>query len=261
MKILLVGAAGHMGRAVAACAGQLDDAGIRAGVDVAPCEEADFPLFRSVAEAPSDADVIIDFSRPESLEGILSYCEKNGAGAVLATTGYTEAQMDRIRQASASVAIFQAPNFSIGIALLCELAKDAARVLGDRSDIEIVERHHNRKVDAPSGTALAIADAVADVIPGAGEYVYGRHGASEKRSPGEIGIHAIRGGTLVGDHDVMFLSPNEELDISHRAYSRDIFAQGALAAARFLTEKKSGLYDMRNLLQAMGLRSSEETGR
>lgn len=257
-RVLLVGASGHMGRTVAKCADNMPDIEIVAGVDVQAQMETGFPIFPSLGDVDSKADVVIDFSSPNSLDGILQYCEENATGAVLATTGYDEAQLEQISRASATIPIFRAPNFSIGIALLNELTRHAAQVLANRFDVEIVERHHNRKSDAPSGTALSIVDVLTDIMPGSVP-VFGRHGREAARQPGEIGVHAVRGGGLVGDHEVMFLSEDEELYIAHRAYSRDIFAEGALAAARFLDSKKSGLYGMRSLLSAMGLRSHDSS--
>lgn len=251
MKIILVGASGHMGRVVAERAAQLGDE-IAAGIDPVIPEASRFPLLPDFEHAPK-CDVVIDFSRPESLNSILAYCRRTGTGAVLASTGYTDQQKADIAQSSDSVPVFLSANFSIGISLLCELAQRAAKVLAGRCDIEIVERHHNRKVDAPSGTALMLADAVSAVLPGSSEYVYGRQGRDAARQPGEIGIHAVRGGTLVGEHSVMFLAEDEELELTHRAYSREVFAEGALAAARFLRTRENGLYGMADLLQYLAL--------
>lgn len=254
IRILLVGALGRMGRTVAECAEAMKDVQIAAGVDVAAeGAETTFPLYTALSEVRTEADVVIDFSRPESLADILSYCRKNNIGAVLATTGYTEEQKQEIADASTVVPVFQAPNFSIGVALVSELVQQAARVLDGRADVEIVERHHSGKVDAPSGTALALGEAVKSAVTGDPAFVFGREGRHARRGDKEIGIHAVRGGTLVGEHDVMFLCPDEEVDISHKAYSRDIFARGALAAAQFVAGQSSGMHDMHSLLRAMGL--------
>lgn len=246
MNILLVGASGYMGRAVAEAAAATGHT-IVAGVD--PVEtKARFPIQKNMKSAPP-SDVLIDFSRPESLEGILEYCTRTRTGAVLATTGYDEKQREAIARVSDEIPVFHSSNFSIGVSLLRELAQRAAEVLGRTADVEIVERHHNRKVDAPSGTAYMLADAVAEALPGSSEYVYGREGTNSKRKPGEIGIHAVRGGSVVGEHTVMFLSPDEELQLTHSAYSRKVFANGALTAAVFVSEKKTGLFGMNDLLK------------
>lgn len=253
-RIILVGALGRMGRTVAECVSGLEDACIVAGVDIAAADAAAvFPLYSSLGDVKEDADVVIDFSRPDSLDDILSFCRAKDVGVVLATTGYTDDQKQRIRDASAAIPVFQAPNFSIGVALVRELVQQAARVLDGRADVEIVERHHNKKVDAPSGTALALGEAVKDALSGSSKFVFGRHGRHVPRAENEVGIHAVRGGSIVGEHDVMFLCPDEEVDISHKAYSRDIFARGALAAAQFASIQPPGLYDMRSLLKELGM--------
>lgn len=257
LNVMLVGAAGRMGRAVAECARNMPgDVTVSAGIDVQPPNGAEFPVFSALREADRPADVVVDFSRPGSLNDILEYCKQHNIGAVLATTGYDESQLKQIDEASKSIPIFRASNFSIGIALLCQLVRQAAQVL-DRSDIEIVERHHNRKVDAPSGTALSILEVLSTVRPDTKER-FGRHGNNAARMPNEIGIHAVRGGGLVGDHEVMFLSENEELDITHRAYSREVFAQGALTAAGFIASKSSGIYGMQDLLCTLGLHGGQD---
>ena len=255
-RIVLVGSSGRMGRTVAQCASCTPGIDIVAGVDVRTDEssaDAQFPLYSSLQHVNTKADVLIDFSRPDSLESILTFCAHHKCGAVLATTGYTDVQTAEISKASQDIPIFQAPNFSIGVALLYELVKHAASVLDAQYDIEIVERHHRSKRDAPSGTALGLADAIRTVHPTLYN-VYGRFGPDMRRQNEEIGVHAVRGGSLVGEHEVMFLSNGEELDIAHRAYSKDVFAQGALKAAEFIADKECGMYTMHNLLEALGLR-------
>lgn len=252
--ILLVGALGRMGHAVAQCVAETPDAQIVAGVDVADnAEGMPFPVYPALSDVKEHADIVIDFSRPASLEGVLEYCMREGAGAVLATTGYSQGQQESIRKASAKVPIFQTPNFSIGVALVRELTQIAAGVLAGRYDVEIVERHHNKKVDAPSGTALALAESVRAGTNEPLEFVYGRAGKNVPRQENEIGIHAVRGGTIVGEHEVMFLGPQEEVNLVHKAYSREIFAQGAVRAAQFLKDQQPGMYDMRNLLRSLGM--------
>ncbi len=241
MKILISGALGHMGREVAvqAKAAGMDIAG---GVDVAQ-GMADYPLYNSFADAPA-ADVVIDFSRPDSLDGLLAYCKANHTPVVLATTGYTEEQLAEIDAAAKEIAIFRSGNMSLGIALLRALARKAAQVLGDGFDVEIIEAHHNRKLDAPSGTALMLYDAVKDAYDQPREAVYGRHGRDAKRQKQEIGIHALRGGTVTGEHEVCFFGTSERIKVSHSAENRSVFAAGALKAAAFLMGKEPGLYTM-----------------
>ena len=249
MKIWISGAMGHMGRAVAA---QAAAAGVEiaGGVDVSG-GQADFPLYPSFDACPVQGDAIIDFSKPAGLEALLRYATANRLGAVLATTGYDEAQLHAIDQAAQVIPIFRSANMSLGVALVRQLARKAAQVLGDGFDVEIVEAHHNRKVDAPSGTALMLFDAVKDAYDAPRTAVFGRGGRDCKRKHGEIGIHALRGGTVTGEHQVCFFGPSERVTISHSAENRDLFATGALKAAAFLQGKAPGLYDMDDLLDAI----------
>lgn len=241
MKILISGAAGHMGREVAIQAGA---AGIEVagGVDVASVQ-ADFPVWADFTQVPV-VDCIVDFSRPASLDGLLAYAMQNRIPAVLATTGYDEAQLAAIDEAAKVIPIFRSANMSVGIALLRALSRKAAQVLGDDFDVEIVEAHHNRKADAPSGTALMLYDAVKDAYDEPREAVYGRHGRDCRRAHSEIGLHALRGGTVTGEHEVCFFGPSERITLRHSAENRSVFAQGALRAAAFLPGKAPGLYTM-----------------
>lgn len=245
MRILLSGALGRLARAVAEQALQNGEE-ILGGVDVMT-GKTDFPLFESFEDAPV-ADVVIDSSAPQALPGILDYCLKHRVPAVLCTTGYDEAQLAAIDEAAKQVAIFRSGNMSLGIALLRALAKKAAAVLGDGFDVEIVEKHHNRKKDAPSGTALMLYDAVKDAYAEPREAVYGRQGRDCQRQHQEIGIHALRGGTVTGEHEVCFFGPSERIVLSHSAESRSVFATGALRAAAFLIGKEPGLYDMDHIV-------------
>ena len=243
MKIWISGISGHMGQAVLAQAREL---GIEVvgGIDVAPCADASVPVYSSFDEAPAMGDVIIDFSKPSSLDALLRYAVKNSIPAVVATTGYDEAQLKAIDEAAKQVAIFRSANMSVGVALLRQLARKAAEVLGDSFDIEIVETHHNRKVDAPSGTALMLYDAVKAGLSEEPTLVGGRYGRNTKRQKGEIGIHALRGGTVTGEHEVCFFGPMERIRISHSAENRAVFAAGAIKAAEFLCGKEPGMYTM-----------------
>lgn len=241
MRILINGAAGHMGRAVAQ---QAESQGIEiaCGVDVLPMN-APYPVVDAFDKAPA-ADVIIDFSRPDSLEGLLSYAIANHIPAVLATTGYTPDQLAAIDEAAKEIPVFCSANMSVGVALVRALARKAAEILGDGFDVEIVEAHHNRKVDAPSGTAMMLYDALKDAYDEPKEAVCGRAGRDCKRQPKEIGIHALRGGTVTGEHQVCFFGPSERIVISHSAENRSLFAAGALRAAAFLMGKEPGMYTM-----------------
>ena len=246
MKILISGAAGHMGREVAAQAGP---AGIEiaGGVDVAGVQ-ADFPVWADFTQAP-EVDCIVDFSRPASLDGLLAYAVQNRIPAVLATTGYDEVQLAAIDEAAKVIPVFRSANMSVGIALLRALSRKAAQVLGDDFDVEIVEAHHNRKADAPSGTALMLADAINDAAGGKYEYVYDRTQHRQKRGDAELGISAVRGGGIVGEHEVLFCGPEEVVRLSHSAGSRGVFADGAIQAALYLQGREPGYYNMNDLIK------------
>ena len=241
MKILIAGALGYMGREVAA---QAKSCGIEVacGVDIAP-GTADFPLYTTFEECP-EVDVIVDFSTWKPGADLLTWAVKHRIPAVIATTGLSEEQLAAIDEAAKVIPIFRSGNMSLGIALLRALAKKAASVLGESFDIEIVEAHHNRKADAPSGTALMLLDAVKEGCESSREAVYGRHGRDCKRQKQEIGVHALRGGTVTGEHEIFFLGTSERVRISHSAENRSVFAAGALRAAAFLAEQKPGLYAM-----------------
>ena len=193
-------------------------------------------------------DVIIDFSNPAVLDDMLGFAAKNSVPCVICTTGYSQEQIDKIKEASKKIAIFYSGNMSLGINLLIELSKQAARVLGDGFDIEIVEKHHNQKIDAPSGTALMLADGISQTLSEEPQYVYDRHAYRKKRSKNEIGIHAVRGGTIVGEHEVIFAGHDEVVTLTHQAQSKEVFAVGAVNAAVFLAGQKSGMYNMGDML-------------
>lgn len=241
LKILLSGASGRMGRQVAAC---LDGtARIAAGVDVRPGEGDGFEIYPSFALVQEEADVAIDFSRPEGLHALLSYALEKRLPLVLASTGYNEQDLSAIGQAARTIPIFRSANLSLGVYVLSALARQAAALLPE-FDIEIVEKHHNQKLDAPSGTALMLYDAVKNA---ASAPVYGRHTRTEKRQENEIGIHAVRGGTVAGIHEVGFYGPGECVTLTHQAQDRSIFALGALRAARFIVGQQPGEYGMEDL--------------
>ena len=221
-----------------------DNLEIVAGVDI--CEgTAEFPVYKVITDVKESADVIIDFSSPKALDSILAYATGNNVPVVLCTTGYSEEQLAEINEAAKKVAILRSANMSLGINTLVKLLKTATEILaGNGYDIEIVERHHNQKKDAPSGTALLLADAINDTANGRYDYVYDRSDRREVRPKDEIGISAVRGGSIVGDHEVIFAGLDEVIEINHRAYSRSVFAKGAVSAAAFLAGKPAGMYNM-----------------
>ncbi len=246
-KILLSGACGKMGRMITELAKTNEDVEIICGVDMAQGFQ-DFPVYTSFDKVSEKPDVIIDFSSVTVLEPLLDYAIKNNVPAVLATTGYSKEQIDLIKSASAKIPVFFTANMSLGVNLLCALCKKATVILGDSFDVEIVEKHHNLKIDAPSGTALMLANAVNEASGDRYRYEYDRHSKRQKRSKNEIGIHAIRGGTIVGEHDVIFAGNDEVITLSHSAASKGVFANGSLKAAVFLKGRTAGLYDMNSVL-------------
>ncbi len=246
VSIILSGANGKMGHVVADLVLDHDDCKIVAGVDIKGEQECDFPVSKDFSGL--SGDVIIDFSHPDALCNIIEFAKKNKTPIVLATTGYSKDQITDIKNAAKDIAIFFSFNMSLGINLLVNLAKKSFSVLGKSFDIEIVEKHHNQKIDAPSGTALMIADAINKEANNSYHYVYDRHSVRQERYKYEIGIHAVRGGTIVGEHEVIFAGKDEILTISHSARSKDILAVGAINAALFIKDKKPGLYDMNDLI-------------
>lgn len=249
LKIIVSGCNGHMGQSVISLCAGMEDVEIPAGFNRTPVEKNGFPVYSDPMEYKGGADAVIDFSNPANLTALLAFSKERDIPAVLCTTGYSDAQLAEIDEAAKSCRLFKSGNMSLGVNLMMKLARQAAAVLGDNFDAEILERHHNRKLDAPSGTALMLADAVAAGLPHESEYVYERHSVRRKRDKAEIGISSMRGGTIVGEHEVMFAGPDEVFTLKHAALSRDVFASGAIAAARFMaTVKEPGLYDMDDLL-------------
>ncbi len=248
MKLLICGIGGRMGREVALLA--LD--GCRgsepvAGFDVIPVDTRDFPSYTDWQDIRENADCIIDFSHHAGTKRMLDYAVAHGTPVVLATTGHTEEELAYIHKAAESVPIFFSANMSVGVALLAELAKQTAKALPD-AEIEIIEKHHNRKLDAPSGTALMLAEVIKTVRTKA-KLVFGRHGGNAKRDPDEIGVHAIRMGNIVGDHEIIVGTDSQTITLRHEAHSRALFAEGAISAAAFLVGKPAGLYRMQDLLK------------
>lgn len=247
-KIILSGANGKMGRVIQNVVSLRDDCEIVAGVDL-NIESTSFPVYADINEITEKADVIIDFSNPVLLDSLLAYSKTNKMPLIIATTGYDDNQKAQINDASKECPIFFTYNMSMGINLLANLAKKAVSVLGSDFDIEIIEKHHNQKIDAPSGTALMLADAICEEIDNDMKYEYDRHSKREKRTKNEIGLHAVRGGTIVGEHDIMFCGRDEIITLSHSARSKEIFAVGAVNAAVYMNGKVAGLYDMAELIK------------
>ena len=242
VKIAITGANGKMGKVIANLIAQRDNCTVIAGIDLNDTPNGSFPIVKY-------PDVIIDFSHPSALDDLLSYCTINNVPLVAATTGYTADEIAKIKKTAEQIPIFFTFNMSLGINLLVELGKRAVNVLGGQYDIEIVEKHHNQKKDAPSGTAIMIAEALNGELDNKMKYVYDRHNVRKARETNEIGMHAIRGGTIVGEHDIIFAGHDEVITLSHSAGSKEVFANGSINAAIFLSGKESGLYDMSDLLQ------------
>jgi 4-hydroxy-tetrahydrodipicolinate reductase len=248
-KILLSGCSGTMGSVVVKAAKGSNDISIISGYDIRRNSELAFPVYSDFNEFKEMPDVILDFSNPEALEAVLSFAVKKNIPAVIATTGLSEKEHSLLKSASKSLPVFVSPNMSIGINLLISLVKSAAKVLGEDFDIEIIEKHHNKKLDAPSGTALYIADSINETTGGNKKYIYDRHSQRKIREKSEIGIHSVRGGTIAGEHTVLFAGNDEILEINHTAGSKSIFAAGALKACAYLKGKPPGLYGMQDMLQ------------
>ncbi|MDE6671884.1 MAG: 4-hydroxy-tetrahydrodipicolinate reductase [Ruminococcus sp.] len=247
-NIAICGANGKMGKTIYNCIQNREDCKVVAGIDLYTEQYADFPIVPAPSELPVKPDIIIDFSNPASLDGLLEYCLNTGTPIVVASTGYSEEQIQKIKSASQQIPVFFTFNMSLGINLLVELAKKATKVLGNQFDIEIVEKHHNQKIDAPSGTAIMLANAINETLGNSKHYVYDRHSRRQKRDKSEIGMHAIRGGTIVGEHDVIFAGHDEVITLSHSASSKTVFAEGSINAGVFLKDQPAGLYDMSMLI-------------
>ena len=238
-----------MGKVIADIITGRDDCKVVGGIDIIADRGAGFPIVATASELPVKPEVIIDFSHPSTLDGLLDYCQTNGVPIVIATTGYSEEQIAKIKKAAELIPVFYTFNMSLGINLLAELAKKAAAVLEGQFDIEIIEKHHNQKIDAPSGTAIMLGNAINEVLEQKCEYVYDRHSVRAKRSKTEIGMHSVRGGTIVGEHDIIFAGHDEVITLSHSAQSREVFANGAVNAAVFLAGKPAGMYAMSDLIK------------
>lgn len=250
-RIIMNGCNGKMGRFITDICKSDENATIVAGIDLYDGIANDYPVFKDIADCDVEADVIIDFSNAKAVDGLLDYCETKNVPVVLCTTGLSEEQLARVSDVSGKVAVLKSANMSLGINTLIELLKKAALVFAPAGfDMEIVEKHHNQKLDAPSGTALALADSLNDALSDDYEYKYDRSQERKKRDKYEIGISAVRGGSIVGEHDVIFAGQDEVITFSHTAYSRAVFAKGAVEAAKFLSGKAAGMYDMADVIAA-----------
>ena len=249
IKAIMNGCNGKMGQVISAICKEDPQIEIVAGVDLYDGIKNDYPVFPNISVCDVKADVIIDFSTAKAVDGLLDYCETKKVPVVLCTTGLSEDQLNHVKEASKVDAVLRSANMSIGINLLMKTLKEVAPVLAAAGfDIEILEKHHNRKIDAPSGTAIALADAINESLDNSYHYKYDRSSERVARDPKEIGIQAMRVGTIVGEHDIMFAGRDEVITFTHTAYSREIFAKGAVEAAKFLAGKPAGLYDMADVV-------------
>ena len=248
INVVMHGCNGKMGQVISEIVSKDENLNMLAGVDKFDDGHNPYPVFSEISQIPAGADVVIDFSAAPAVDGLLDYCVEKNLPVVLCTTGLSEEQLKKVKETSGKVAVLKSANMSLGINLLMKILKEYAPILADNGfDIEVVEKHHNLKLDAPSGTALMIADAVAEVRDET-QYVYDRHAYRKKREKKEIGIHSVRGGNIIGDHDVLFCGQNEVITVSHSAASRDVFAAGAIRAAKFIAGKPAGLYSMNDLI-------------
>jgi len=248
VRLIVSGCNGKMGRMISSCVANRCDCKIVAGFDINTEAAFGYPVYSNPANCDIEADAIIDFSHPSALDGVLNYAKQHNLPVVVATTGLSAEQIEAVKSSSSDIPVFFSANMSLGISLLAELARKAAAVLGGEFDIEILEKHHNQKIDAPSGTALLLADALSEALDYEPNYTFDRHSVRQKRDCKEIGFSSIRGGTIVGEHDVIFAGRDEVITLSHSAASKEVFAVGAINAAIFLTDQKPGYYCMADLV-------------
>ena len=249
IKIIMHGCNGKMGQVISDIVEQDDNAVITAGIDIVDNRPNSYTVYTDIKQCDAEADVVIDFSSAAAVDPLMEYCEKRNLPLVLCSTGLSEEQITNIHKLSNKLAILKSANMSFGVNTVMKVLKNVTKLLAEAGyDIEIVEKHHNQKVDAPSGTAIALADVMNEELNNEYEYRYDRSDIREKRKKKEIGISAVRGGTIVGDHDIIFAGTDEVIEISHRAYSKAVFAKGAVEAAKFLAGKPAGLYDMSDVI-------------
>ena len=250
VKIIMHGCNGHMGQVISDLIAKDPDIEIAAGIDIADSGKNSYPVFTDIHACQTEADVIVDFSNAKAVDQLLEYSVERQIPVVLCTTGLSEEQLQKVKEASEKVAVLRSANMSLGINTLLKLIQDAAKVLAAAGfDMEIVERHHRLKLDAPSGTAIALADSLNEAMGGAYSYTYDRSQRRELRPDKEIGISAVRGGTIVGDHEIIFAGPDEVIEFKHTAYSKAVFGKGAIEAAKYLAGKPAGLYNMQDVVQ------------
>lgn len=248
-KIIMLGCNGRMGQMITDMVKQDDECTIVAGIDIVDNRDNGYPVYTKLADCDVEADAIIDFTSATDFEGRMDYAVDKQIPIIECSTGLSEEQMDYLKKASEKVAVLKSANMSLGINLLMKLLKEAAvKLAGDGFDVEIVEKHHNQKLDAPSGTALALADSINEAMDDRYEYIYDRSQVRQKRDKKELGISAVRGGTIVGEHEVIFAGTDEVITFKHTAYSRAVFAKGSITAAKYLKGKAAGLYDMSDVL-------------
>ena len=249
VKAIMHGCNGHMGRVITDIIKNTEGIELVAGIDKYTKVSNEYPVFENIGACDVEADVIIDFSNAAAADELLGYCVEKQVPVVLCTTGLSEEQLAKVEETSGRIPVLRSANMSLGINTLLKLIQDAAKILATAGfDMEIVERHHNLKLDAPSGTALALADSLNEAMDGEYHYVYDRSQRRELRDPKEIGISAVRGGTIVGDHEVIFAGPDEVIEFKHTAYSKAVFGKGAVEAAKFLAGKPAGKYDMSDVI-------------
>ena len=248
IKVAINGINGKMGKVLSAAVRNQEDMELVCGFDIFDDGNNWCPVYKAPKDCPEKLDVVIDFSHPALFEGVVEYGLSTKTPLVIATTGLSPEQKEKMVEASKEIAVFHSANMSLGVNLLIDLVKQAAQVLYGNFDIEIIEKHHNQKIDAPSGTALMIADEISDSLSDSMQYVYDRHSVRKKREKAEIGIHAVRGGTIVGEHEVLFAGKDEMISITHTATSKEIFATGGVRAARFIASKTCGYYSMKDVI-------------
>lgn len=250
VRAIMHGCNGRMGQVITGLVKEDDRIEIAAGIDSYTGIRNDYPVFETIDKCDVEADVVIDFSNAAAVDGVLDYCTDKNLPLILCTTGLSEEQLAKMKTVSEKIAVLKSANMSLGINLLIELLKEATGVLAPAGfDMEIVERHHNQKVDAPSGTALALADSMNEAMDNTYHYVYDRNQVRQKRDSKEIGISAVRGGTIVGNHDVIYAGADEVIEFKHTAYSKTVFGKGAIEAAKFLAGKPAGMYDMSDVIR------------
>lgn len=246
LKVIVNGCLGKMGKVLTKCVQEDNELELVCGVSFNPTETTNYKIYSKMSDIKESADVIIDFSHHDALDDVLSFALKTKTPLVIATTGYNNEELNKIKESSKIIPIFLSYNMSLGINVLLKLIKESTKLL-EGFDIEVVEKHHNKKFDAPSGTAMMIANAIKEVLPTV-ENNYGRHGRNSKRKENEVGIHAIRGGTIVGEHNVIYAGHDEIIELKHIAHSKDIFAKGSISAAKYLVNQNAGYYNMDNML-------------